>query len=169
MPKVIIIAGPNGAGKTTFARSYLPNEAQTIPFVNADLIAAGLSPFDPGLANVAAGKIMLARIDALASEGVDFAIETTLSGKWLKDHILRWQSQGYSVYLYYLCLPSVEVSLNRIQQRVLNGGHDIPEPVARRRFQRSLDLLEGTYKDLVDDWYVCDNEGDEPILIERKQ
>ena len=164
MPKVIIIAGPNGAGKTTFARQFLPNEAKTIQFVNADLIAAGISPFDPASADVAAGKAMLRRLDDLAREGLDFALETTLSGLWLRDHILNWQSKGYSVELYYLRLSSAEISLERIRKRVSNGGHNIPEDVARRRFGRSLDLLDRVYKNAVDEWFVYDCDG-EPVFV----
>lgn len=168
MPKAIIIAGPNGAGKTTFAREFLPNEAGVLQFVNADLIAAGLSPFDPQSANVAAGRAMLKRLEDLVSAQTDFAVETTLSGRWLANQILEWRLRGYTVTLHYLKLPSVEVSLERIRQRVRNGGHNIPEDVARRRFNRSLGLLESVYKELVDDWSVWDNQGDRPIQIESK-
>jgi predicted ABC-type ATPase len=166
MPKVIIIAGPNGAGKTTFAKSYLPVEAGVIQFVNADMIAAGISPFDPTSANVAAGRVMLERLRDLVEDQRDFALETTLSGRWLAKQILDWKCVGYEVELYYLRLSTVEVSLERIEQRVKNGGHNIPEEVARRRFDRSLGLLEELYKNLVDVWSVWNNEGDIPILLE---
>ncbi len=165
MPKVIIIAGPNGAGKTTFARQFLPNEARTIQFVNADLIAAGISPFDPSSANVSAGRVMLKRLVDLADEGLDFAIETTLSGLWLKDHVESWRARGYFVELYYLRISTVDITLNRIRNRVKNGGHDIPEEVARRRFKRSLDLLESVYKDSVDAWMIYDCD-EAPILVD---
>jgi len=168
MPKVIIIAGPNGAGKTTFARNYLPNEAKTIQFVNADMIAAGISPFAPSSADVAAGKTMLTRLDVLASEGLDFALETTLSGIWLKRKIIEWQSLGFQVKLFYLRLSSSELAIERVQNRVKNGGHHIPDDVVRRRFIRSQDLLERTYKDLVDDWFVYDNDCQEARLLESK-
>ncbi len=168
MPRAIIIAGPNGAGKTTFAKEFLPKEAGVIQFVNADLIAAGLSPFDPQSANVAAGRAMLNRLSQLAAEGKDFAVETTLSGRWLANQIPVWRSRGYSVRLYYLRLPSIEVSLERIHQRVKNGGHDVPEDIVRRRFGRSLYLLESRYKDLVDDWSVWDNRGERPTLVDSK-
>ena len=168
MPKVIIIAGSNGAGKTTFARRFLPHEAHTLQFVNADLIAAGISPFDPASADVMACRTMLQRLDALADEGEDFALETTLSGNWLKSHIREWQGKGYTVKLYYLRLSSVEISVARVRHRVSLGGHNIPEHVIRRRFERSLHLLESTYKGLVDEWFVYDNEGNEAILLESK-
>ena len=165
MPRVIIIAGPNGAGKTTFARQFLPHEAGVIQFVNADLIAAGISPFDPASANVSAGRVMIKRLEDLVNEGADFAVETTLSGRWLAGHLETWRSRGYTVTLYYVRLSSVEISLERIRQRVKNGGHTIPEDVARRRFNRSLALLESTYKHLVDHWSVWTNDGVTPIKI----
>ena len=168
MPRVIIIARPNGAGKTTFARTFLPNEARTLPFVNADLIALGLSPFDSSLADVAAGKIMLQRLDALSYEGVDFALETTLSGIWLKPRILDWQQKGYIVHLHFLRLSTAEMAVERVQNRVAHGGHNIPKNVIHRRFTRSLRLLESTYKNLVDDWFVYDSSGPEAILLESK-
>jgi predicted ABC-type ATPase len=165
MPKVVIIAGPNGAGKTTFARNFLPNEAATVQFVNADLIAAGISPFDPASAAFAAGRVMLRRLSELVHERKDFALETTLSGNWLRDQILEWRTYGYEIELYYLRLSSVEISLERIRTRVLRGGHNIPENVARRRFQRSRTLFETVYKGLVDEWFLYDNDGDEPLPV----
>jgi predicted ABC-type ATPase len=81
-PRCIVIAGPNGAGKTTFAREFLPKDAGIIHFVNADLIAGGLSPLRPELAAIASGRIFLAELDRLAGARVDFAFETTLSGLW---------------------------------------------------------------------------------------
>ena len=165
MPKVIIIAGPNGAGKTTFAKSYLPVEAGVIQFVNADMIAAGISPFDPTSANVAAGRVMLERLQDLVEDRRDFALETTLSGRWLAKQITGWKAAGYEIELYYLKLSTVEVSFGRIRQRVKNGGHNIPEEVARRRFDRSLGLLEDLYKNLVDLWSEWDNGQYIPLIL----
>lgn len=100
--KVIIIAGPNGAGKTTFARSFLPEEAQCPRFINADLIAAGLSPFAPESAAIKAGRVMLEEIAACARRGQSFAFETNLSGLSYLAHIRRWRAQGYHVSLFFL-------------------------------------------------------------------
>jgi predicted ABC-type ATPase len=159
------VAGPNGAGKTTFAREYLPNEGACKQFVNADLIAAGLSPFAPDTADAAAGRAMLRRLDELAARSTDFALETTLSGTWLLPRIRRWRGLGYSVDLYYLQLDCVELALRRVSQRVREGGHDIPEETVRRRFLRSRKLLD-VYKREVDHWIVFDNSGSDVVLLD---
>ena len=167
MPRVLIFAGPNGAGKTTFAREYLPNEAQIVQFVNADLIAVGISPFAPDTADVAAGRIMLDRLDELASEGTDFALETTLSGNWLYKKVLQWQALGYTVSLHYITLPDPETAIQRVAKRVKKGGHFIPDEVIRRRFHRSLEMLERKYKPIVDRWIVYDNMEKPPRIVDE--
>lgn len=163
--KIIIIAGPNGAGKTTFAREFLPNEAHCRTFINADLIAAGLSPFAPELAAIKAGKIMLSNIDELVAQGRSFALETTLSGNGYARAIPRWQALGYHVKLIFLQLPNAETAIARVAERVQQGGHDIPEATIRRRFAAGLQLFEQRYKPLVDVWLHFDNSGESPILI----
>jgi predicted ABC-type ATPase len=130
----IILAGPNGAGKTTFAREFLPDEAECPAFVNADLIAAGLSPFNPEVVAMRAGRIMLELIDEHVSRGDSFAFETTLAGKSYARHIPHWQAAGYRVTLLFLALPSAEAALQRVRERVAQGGHSIPEAVVMRRF-----------------------------------
>jgi len=167
MPNCYIFAGPNGVGKTTFAKEFLPEE-EVIQFVNADLIAAGISPFAPDTADFAAGRIMLRRLDDLVSQNSDFAMETTLSGSWLAERIVRWRDVGYYVRLYFVCLESPDASILRIRQRVLEGGHYVPDATVRRRYQRSLNLFETKYKHLVDHWMVYDNSGDIPILVDEK-
>ena len=136
--KIIIIAGPNGAGKTTFAREFLPNEADCPNFVNADLIAAGLAPFSPDAAAFKAGRLMLAEIRNHARLGESFAFETTLSGRYYSRLIPKWQSSGYVVKLFFLKLASPELAVARVEQRVLSGGHNVPESVIRRRFSGGL-------------------------------
>jgi len=140
--KIIIIAGPNGAGKTTFAREFLPNEADCPNFVNADLIAAGLAPFSPDAAAFKAGRLMLAEIRNHARLGESFAFETTLSGRYYSRLIPKWQSSGYVVKLFFLKLASPELAVARVEQRVLSGGHNVPESVIRRRFSGGLNNLE---------------------------
>lgn len=164
--KIIIIAGPNGAGKTTFARSFLPAEAQLPRFINADLIAAGLAPFAPETAALKAGRLMLQEIEQCALNGESFAFETTLSGLGYLRQIARWRAQGYRVSLYFLALPDVETAMARVAERVRQGGHDIPEPVIRRRFTAGRDNFHLRFKQAVDDWAIYDNTGAEPALLE---
>lgn len=165
--KIIIIAGPNGAGKTTFAEEFLPKEAACPSFVNADLIAAGLAPFEPERAAFRAGRLMLEEIRHHARKGESFAFETTLSGRGYAGLIPGWRTQGYIVKLFFLRLASPDLAIARVRQRVREGGHNIPEPVIRRRFASGLRNFENLYKPLVDEWALYDNSANEPILIEE--
>lgn len=166
-PQLFIIAGPNGAGKTSFAREFLPNEASCPVFVNADLIAAGLSPFAPEAAAMDAGRIMLAQIKEHVRKHESFAFETTLSGKAYARQIPQWRATGYEVTLFFLSLPDVETAIARVQQRVLEGGHDIPKDTIRRRFGAGLNNFHQRYKGLVDRWILYDNAGSAPALLEE--
>lgn len=165
--KIIIIAGPNGAGKTTFALEYLPYEAACPIFVNADLIAAGLSPLAPEAAAFRAGRLMLEEIDRHASQGRSFAFETTLAGLGYVRRIRRWRSEGYDVKLIYLPLETPEEAVRRVEQRVRQSGHRIPEAVVRRRFRRSAANFRNVYRDLVHSWQVVDGRGSRLILVEE--
>lgn len=165
--KVIIIAGPNGAGKTTFARAFLPAEAQCPRFINADLIAAGLSPFAPDDAAFRAGRLMLAEIDACAAHGESFAFETTLAGMNYLERIRRWRADEYRVSLYFLTLPDVEIAITRVAERVRQGGHDIAEEVIRRRFVAGSRHFNDHYRQAVDKWMKFDNSGPTPILLDE--
>jgi len=169
LPTVLIIAGPNGAGKTTFANQWFAEQAETWSFVNADEIAREpeLIGLSGGGRDVRAGKLMLARIDALTAAGHDFGFETTLSSRRYARRILDWRNQGYRIVLIYIRLPSIEASLARVAHRVAGGGHDIPEADIRRRFGRSLANLETLYKPIVDTWEVWDSRDDAVILAER--
>ncbi len=162
--KALIIAGPNGAGKTTFARSFLPKEAQVLRFINADLIAAGLSPFAPEQMAIKAGRLMLQEVKEAVEQRESFAIETTLSGSAYLKHIRMWQSLGYEVSLFFLQLSSVELAIERVAQRVKQGGHDIPEPVIRRRYQAGLDNF-AKYAEQVDNWSLFNNDDNIPIKL----
>ena len=164
--KIIIIAGPNGAGKTTFARSFLPEEAQCSRFINADLIAAGLSPFAPDVEAFKAGRLMLEEIADCVRKRESFAFETTLSGLSYLARIRKWREQGYHVSLFFLSLPDAETAIARVAERVRQGGHDIPEAVIRRRFAAGLRNLENAYKSEVDSWAKYDNVGERPTLLE---
>ncbi len=163
--KIVIIAGPNGAGKTTFAREFLPYEANCPLFVNADLIAAGLSPFRPEAAAVRAGRLMLEEIETHVSHRKCFAFETTLSGRTYAKKIREWQAIGYHVTLIFLQLPEPDVAVARVAARVAQGGHHIPEDTIRRRFSSGLSNLDCIYKHLVNTWILYDNSGSVPRLV----
>ena len=162
--KVTIIAGPNGAGKTTFALEYLPNEADCPVFVNADLIAAGLSPFRPETAAIRAGRLMLEEINAHARAGKSFAFETTLAGRGYVKKIKQWRADGYIVRLIFLSLATPEEAIARVAKRVYLGGHGVPENVIRRRFCAGLRNFQETYRHCVDHWQKFNNSGDIPVL-----
>ena len=165
--KIIIIAGPNGAGKTLFAREYLPKESNCPVFVNADLIAGGLSPFMPQAAAVRAGRLMLKEIDRHANKGENFAFETTLSGRGYMKKIKKWRADGYTVKIIFLSLAIPEEAVGRVAMRVSQGGHDVPEAVIRRRFHTGLRNFENSYRHCVDFWQLFNNGGDTPILIKK--
>ena len=163
---VLIIAGPNGAGKTTFALTYLRVEAEGLPFLNADMIAAGLAPFGSRHSDVMAGRLMLAEIDRLAAEGRSFAFETTLAGRGYLRRIDGWHRMGYRVTLLFLSLQSPDQAIDRVRRRVQQGGHHIPEDVIRRRFHAGIDNFRSVYAERVDSWVLLDNTGKAPVLIE---
>jgi predicted ABC-type ATPase len=165
--KILIIAGRNGAGKTTFAREFLPREADCPTFVNADLIADGLSPFDPDRAAIRAGRPMLRLIAEHAKKGESFAFETTLAGRNYARSIPRWRAAGYRVTLFFLSLPTSDMAVSRVAERVRQGGHGIPEHVIRRRFAAGQENFETLYKPIVDAWILYDNAGQEPVLLDR--
>ena len=166
LKKIIIIAGPNGAGKTTFAKDFLPSEAKTLNFINADLIAAGLAPFNPESVELKSGRLMLEEIDEFVDAGKSFAFETKLSGLSYVRKIQLWQRLGYQVKLWFLSLPNADAAVARVAQRVIQGGHNIPEDVIRRRFKSGLNNFHLRYKLLVDSWVLYDNAGVEPRLID---
>lgn len=166
-PRCIIIAGPNGAGKTTFAREFLPRDAGIIHFVNADLIAGGLSPLRPELAVLSGGRLFLAELDRLARARADFAFETTLSGLGYLHRIERWKAAGYRMEITYLRLPSPQLALRRIAARVRQGGHNVPRADVLRRFTRGWLNFQRHYRPLADAWAVYDNSGDAPRLLEQ--
>lgn len=163
--KIVIIAGPNGAGKTTFAREFLPREAECPDFINVDLIAAGLSPFDPERVALRAGRLMLAEIARRVRAGESFAFETTLSGRTYARLIPRWRSMGYHVKLIFLSLPGPDLAVARVAARAAQGGHGVPEDVVRRRFHAGLRHFETIYKSLVNSWALYDNSGPIPELV----
>ena len=164
-----IIAGPNGAGKTTFARLFLPEYAKCPNFINADLIAQGLAPFEPRAAAMQSGKLVLQQIAEFARRGVDFAFETTLSGKSYAKSFRALKHQGYTIHVFFLWIPTPELAIARIKERVAEGGHHVPAEDVRRRFVRGLRHFFTLYRPLLDSWMLFNNAGMQPVLIARGQ
>jgi predicted ABC-type ATPase len=165
MPKLIIVAGCNGAGKTTSSFIILPEILHCEEFVNADNIAAGISPLHPESVAFEAGRIMLTRIDQLMQAKADFAFETTLSTRSYVPLIKKAKDAGYTVTLCYFWLRSAQQAKNRVSSRVAKGGHHIPDDVITRRYGRSLHNLTALYTPIADKWLVYNNSDDEPTLV----
>lgn len=159
MPNLYIISGCNGAGKTTASFTVLPEMLNCKEFVNADEIARGLSPFNPEHVAIQAGKIMLKRIDDLLFQQEDFALETTLTTKSYLNMIMVAQRMHYKVTLLFFWLNDVNLAIKRVEKRVIEGGHHIPEEVIRRRYAKGIKNLK-TFIDLVDNWIVLNNSED---------
>jgi predicted ABC-type ATPase len=165
-PRCIVIAGANGAGKTTFAREFLLKDTGVTHFVNADLIASGLSPLQPQRAALFAGRLFLAELDRLARARVSFSFETTLSGLAHLARLKRLRAAGYQIEILFLRLNSPALALRRVAARVRQGGHDVPRADVLRRFQRGWQNFPA-YRFVAHAWAVYDNSGPAPILIER--
>ncbi|HEX3869462.1 MAG TPA: AAA family ATPase [Pirellulales bacterium] len=168
-PIVYVIAGPNGAGKTTFATEFLPNFVNCREFLNADMIASGLSPFAPEKQNILAGRLLLQRLRELADARDTFALETTLAGRSYLRLFSGLKAKGFRLELFFLWLPSADVALKRVAARVRQGGHDIPEVDVRRRFESGLRNFFGLYGPLADVWWLYDMSGDTPALIATQE
>ena len=164
--KIIIIAGPNGAGKTTFAKNFLPQEAHTFRFINADLIAAGLAPFNPESVSFKAARLMLSELDEYTKAGESFAFETTLSGIHYLQRIQEWKDLGYTVKLWFIALSSPELAVSRVAERVAQGGHNIPEEVIRRRYASGLENLS-KYQKVVKSWVLLNGDKTPPEQMDQ--
>jgi predicted ABC-type ATPase len=169
VPNLFVIAGPNGAGKTTYVRDFLPQEMRCREFVNADLIAAGLSPFAAEKASFEAGRIMLRRLRDLAARREDFSFETTLSGRAYAPLFRELRAAGYFIQLDFLWIPHLDITRNRVRQRVTKGGHNIPDDVQLRRFHLGVRNLAELYRPLLDHWRLFDNTGDHPHLVAQEK
>ena len=167
-PTVYVVAGPNGAGKTTFASEFLPDFVRCREFLNADLIAAGLSPFAPETQNVRAGRLLLERIRELAGERADFGFETTLSGRTYVKLLGDMRANGYRILLFFLWLPSAEMALARVENRVRHGGHPVPAEDVRRRYGTGVRNLFRLYRPLLDGWWLYDASRLPPKLIAKQ-
>jgi predicted ABC-type ATPase len=164
--KIIIIAGPNRAGKTTFAKHFLPKEAHTFHFINADLIAAGLAPFNPESVSFKAARLMLNELDEYTKAGESFAFETTLSGTHYLQRIQEWKNLGYIIKLWFIALSSPELAISRVAERVAQGGHNIPEEVIRRRYKAGLENLS-KYQKVVNSWVMLNGDKTPPEQIKQ--
>ncbi len=151
-PRMVVLAGPNGAGKSTSAEKLLQGALGVDEFVNADVVAQGLSGFAPESTAFAAGRVMLERLKYLANRRKSFGFETTLAGRWIAAWVAKLSASNYEVHLVFLWLPSEEAAVARVAQRVRLGGHDVPEPVIRRRFRAGLQNFFQLYQPLADTW-----------------
>jgi len=157
MPDVYVIGGCNGSGKTTTAMQLLPHFLNVFEYVNADEIAVGLSPFNPESVAIQAGRLMLQRLDALLNAAADFAFETTLASRNYVRFLRKCKLKGYTINLIYFWLQSPELAVYRVRRRVESGGHNIPEDVIPRRYERGRKNLLELYLPLSDTCIVYDN------------
>ena len=165
IPLIVVIAGPNGAGKTTAAPALLREALAVNEFVNADTIAQGLSAFRSERAAVAAGRVMLERLHALAQGRESFAFETTLASRSFAPWLRARRAEGYRVHLAFPSLPTEELAIARVRERVRLGGHDVPEPVIRRRFVSGLRNFFTIYREIADGWQMLDNSDARNTLL----
>jgi predicted ABC-type ATPase len=167
-PTVYVIAGPNGAGKTTFATKYLPNFVNCTEFLNADLIAWGLSPFAAEKQNMRAGRLLLERVEELAVQGISFGFETTLAGRAYSTRLNDLKNRGYRIDVFFLWLPDADLAVTRVANRVLQGGHNVPEADIRRRYIAGIDNLLQLYRPIADDLWLYDASMLPPKLFAKK-
>jgi len=168
-PTVYVIARPNGAGKTTFSAEFLPDFVNCREFLNADLIAAGLSPFAPETQNLRAGRLLLTRIKELTGGKQDFGFETTLSGRSYVRLLNEMKNDGYRILLFFLWLPSADLAVARVKNRVRQGGHNVPEPVIRRRFESGIRNLFRLYRPRLDAWWLYDASRLPPKVVAEEE
>ena len=165
MPHVIIISGSNGSGKSTAAPALLQDTVHINDFVNADVIAQGLSAFQPEKAAIQAGKIMLDRLKTLANQGANFAFETTLASRTFAEWIKKLKASGYQFHLVFLWLKDVELAVSRVADRIRMGGHSVPEETIRRRYKAGLRNFFNLYIPIADSWQFYDNSDAERLTL----
>lgn len=164
-PSVVILAGPNGAGKSTAAPALLQGALAVNEFVNADVIARGLSAFDPDAVAIAAGRVMLVRLRELAVQRNSFAFETTLASRTFAPWLRNLAASGYDIHLVFLWLSSAELAIERVADRVRNGGHNIPVEVVRRRYLAGIRNFFSLYQSLTTTWVIYNSSGPQPTVV----
>jgi predicted ABC-type ATPase len=169
MPQIYIIAGPNGVGKTTYVNRFLPEQVRCLEFLNADMIAKGLSPFAPEKASIRAGRLMLERLNELLRLRESFSFETTLSGKGYFKFLRECRQAGYRIHLDFLWVPELQLTKYRVAQRVSKGGHDIPLEIQERRFSIGLSNFFSIYRPLIDHWRIFDTSGLNPLCLAEER
>ena len=169
MPEIYMIGGPNGAGKTTSAKSLLPQLLHCHEYVNADAIAAALSPFDPESVSIQSGRLMLERIHHLANQQKSFSFETTMASRSFAPFLAECKKNNYAINLIFLWLQNPHLALARVKDRVARGGHSLPSDTILRRYNRSIDNFLNIYIPLADDWVLYDNSSTEPAIIAEKK
>lgn len=161
--QIKIIAGPNGSGKTTFAETFLLK--REVPFLNPDLIAAGLGPSNFEKASFQAGRVLLTEIKEKILKGESFAFESTLSGLTYSNILRNAKNNGYEIIIYFLYLDKISLNIERIKKRVSLGGHHIPTITVKRRYLRCFNNFWNIYRDIASDWFILDNSKIKPKLV----
>jgi predicted ABC-type ATPase len=165
---VVVIGGPNGAGKSNAASRLLRGPLAVQEFVDADVIARGLSAFNPNAVAIESGRVMLRRLAVLAGQGVSFAFETTLSSRSFAPWLVGLRAQGYRVDVLFLWLPRADLAVARVHDRVNSGGHYVPEETVRRRYERGLFNSFRIYRQVTTSWRLYNNSNRAgPMLIAR--
>lgn len=167
IPKLVIIGGPNGSGKTTLSE-FLKEHSIISTFLNADIIAQGLSVSDDGASEIQAGKAMLSRVQVLLEHRSDIALETTLSGMTWTSIIKKAKISGYEVFIYFVSIDSPEKAFERVCLRHKEGGHFIPETTVHRRYYRSHIRFWNIYRHIVDEWTIFDNSANSSVILLNK-